>query len=202
MLYQTGKIYTKEQLLGRFIIKSNYKIVLWTTQCHGISEEENVKNFNAVFKSLQNFKNVTLIIKQHPGEGKKYTKLIESHLKQHKVNAIMTPKKSDTYAQINLCDLLITRHSTTAMEAVALNKPVIILNLSEDQDIIEYVKEGVALGVYRDLDLSSTIQKLLDGKDELSENREKYIENFLYKIDGKAAKRVVDVIIEIIYQKA
>lgn len=201
MLYRTGEIYTKKQFLRKYTINPSHKIALWTTQCHGISEEENEKNFNAVFKSFQNLKSVTLIIKQHPREGIKHTKIIESYLKHHKINVKITPKKSDTYLQIYFCNLLVTRHSTTAMEAVALNKPVLILNLSEDNDIVDYVKEGVALGVYRSTDLRPAIKKLLEGADELTKNREKYIEKFLFKVDGKVAERISNIASEIMNKK-
>jgi len=191
-------IYSKEKFFKKYKINPNHKIVLWTTQCHGLSYEENIKNFKVVFKTIQNLKNTTLIIKQHPAEGKKYTKMIKKELKNYKINAIITPKDSDTYEQLFVCDLMITRHSTTATEAVALNKPVIILNLSGEPDPVEYVKEGVALGVYNEKDLKPTIEKLLRDDSELAKNRKSFIEKYLYKMDGKATERVVNLILETI----
>jgi UDP-N-acetylglucosamine 2-epimerase len=96
---------------------------------------------------------------------------------------------------------MITRHSTTATEAVALNKPVIILNLSGEPDPMGYVKEGVALGVYKGKDLKPAIEKLLKDDSGLAKNRERYIEKYLYKVDGKASERVVGVICEMIEGK-
>ena len=203
VFYYVDKLYSKEKFLKRYNVNPKHKIVLWTTQCHGISEEENKKNFKAVFKTMQNLKNATLIIKQHPGEGGKYTKMIKDYLNKYnlEMNAVITPKNSDTYEQLFVCDLMITRHSTTAMEAVALNKPVIILNLSGEPDPVEYVKEGVALGVYKEEDLKPAIEKLLKDDSELAKNREKYIEKYLYKIDGKATERVVNLIEEILDER-
>ena len=114
------------------------------------------------------------------------------------MNAVVTPKSSDTYEQLFVCDLMIARHSTTAMEAVALNKPVIILNLSGEPDPVEYVKEGVASGVYKAEDLKPTIEKLLKDDSELAKNRKSYIEKYLYKIDGNASERIVKLIERII----
>jgi hypothetical protein len=194
VLADADKIYSKEKFLSDYRIDPNHKIILWTTQCHGISDEENIKNFKAVFEIMQNIENATLIIKQHPREGEIYTKTIKDYLDKYKIDAVITPKSSDTYEQLFVCDLMITRHSTTAMEAVALNKSVIILNLSGEPDPVEYVKEGVALGVYKPEDLKPTIEKLLKEDSELAKNREKYIEKYLYKIDGKATERVVNLI--------
>jgi len=198
ILYHADKIYDKEKFIKKYKINPDHKIILWTTQCHGLSEEENIKNFKAVFETMRNLKDVTLVIKQHPGEGRRYTKMIGKYLNKYKLNAVVMPKDSDTYEQIFVCDLMMTRHSTTAMEAVALNKPVIILNLSGEPDPVDYVKEGVALGVYKEEDLKPTIERLLKDDSELAKNRKRYIEKYLYKIDGKATERVVKLIGEMI----
>lgn len=198
ILADADKIYSKEKFLKRYNINPNHKIVLWTTGCPDISDEENVNNFKAVFETMQNLKNVTLIIKQHPGEGERYRKMIEEYLYNYKISAVVAPKNSDTYEQIFICDLMITKTSTTAIEAVALNKPVIILNLSGNHDIIDYIKEGVALGVYKEEDLKQAIEKLLKDDTDLAMNRKSYIEKHLYKIDGKATERVADLITQMI----
>ena len=198
VLYHMGKFYFKEKFLKKYKIPSNHKIILWTTQCHGLRNSENIKNFNTVFTTMQNLKDVSLIIKQHPGEGEGYTKMIKGYLNKYKINAVMTPKESDTYEQIFVSDLMIARHSTTAMEAVALNKPVIILNLSGEPDPVDYVEEGVAVGVYKEEDLKPAIEKLLKDDSDLARNRKHYIGKYLYKIDGKATERVVDLITKVI----
>ena len=202
-LYHADSIYSKNAFFKKYKINPEHKVILWTTQCHGISGEENVKNFKAVFRTIQNLKDVTLVIKQHPNEGKRYTKIIKDYLNKYnlEMNTVITPKSSDTYGQLFVCDLMITRHSTTAMEAIALNKPVIILNLSGEPDHVEYVKEGVALGVYREEDLKQAIEKLLKDDSELAKKREKYIEKYLYKIDGKATERVVGLITQMIEER-
>lgn len=81
------------------------------------------------------------------------------------------------------------------MEAVALNKPVIILNLSDQDDSVEYVVEGVATGVYDAGLLKESIERLLRDDSELAANREKYIQKYLYKVDGKATQRVLEIIL-------
>ena len=60
------------------------------------------------------------------------------------------------------------------------------------------MKEGVALGVYKETDLVAAIAQLLKNPSELAKHREEYIEKYLYKIDGKATERVIDLINEMI----
>ncbi len=59
---------------------------------------------------------------------------------------------------------------------------------------MEYVKEGVALGVYEGKDLKPATEKLLKDDADLAKNREKYVQKYLSKIDGKATERVVGLI--------
>lgn len=199
ILYYANEIYSREEFLKKYKINPENKIILWTTQSHGLSYKENIKNLKAIFNTMQELKNVTLVIKQHPGEREEHTKLIKKYLNKYKnVDAVLVPKDADTYELLFFCDLLIVRHSTTAMEAVALNKPVIVLNLSGEPDGVDYVEEGVALGVYKEEDLKSAIEKLLNDDSELAKNRRQYIEKHLYKIDGKATERVVNLITQMI----
>ncbi|HJH25846.1 MAG TPA: hypothetical protein C5S37_03520, partial [Methanophagales archaeon] len=93
MLYHADEFYTKEKFLKKYKINPNHRIILWTTQCHGISNEENIKNFKAVFETMQNIKDATLVIKQHPGEGREYTKMIEKYLNSYNIDAVLTPKE-------------------------------------------------------------------------------------------------------------
>jgi glycosyltransferase involved in cell wall biosynthesis len=192
------KIYSKEKFLKRYSINPNHKIILWATAFHGQDDEGNIKDFKAVFKMIQSIKNTTLVIKPHPRDEKRHIKTIKHYLSDYKISAVVSPGSSDTYEQLFFCDLMITRVSTTAMEAVALNKPVIVLDLNYKSDIIGYVEEGVALGVYKADDLKPTIEKLLRDDSELAKNRERYIEKYLYKIDGKATERVINLIEEMI----
>ena len=194
LLYYADRIYDKKQIFKQLNLDVNKELIVWTTQTHGLSLEENKKNIDAIYSTVKSLKNVQLVIKLHPGEDQRAA----LYKKDKSVNTIIKGKGMDTYALLYAGDLMVTRHSTTAMEAVALNKPVIVLNLSGEPDPVEYVEEGVALGVYKEEDLKIAIKRLLKDDSELAKNRAKYIERYLYKIDGKASERVVNVIGEMI----
>ncbi len=198
ILFSPHERYSKEDFVERYGITPGNKIVLWATQTHGLSYEENVKNLKAICKAMKGLKGITLVIKQHPAESEAHTDLIKKFVDRCGIDAVLTPKNSDTYEQLFVCDLMITRHSTTAVEALALKKPVIILNLSGEPDPVDYVREGVAAGVYDENDLKMTIERLLENDRELMKNRDSYLDRHLFKIDGKATDRVVDLIIQMI----
>jgi hypothetical protein len=194
LFYYANELYSKEIFCKKYDIPLENKIVLWTTQCHGLTNGENSKNFEVVFKAMIDIKNVTLVIKQHPAEGNEYTKLINEIKTKYDLTLVVVPKNSDTSEQISVCDVLITKSSTTAKEAVSLDKPVLILNLGDRPDRVDYVEQGVAAGVYKPEDFKPTLEKLLKDDTSLAKNRDKYIEKYLYKIDGKSTERVVGVL--------
>jgi len=198
VLFNPHEHYSKEDFMRRYGITPGNKIVLWATQTHGLSQEENVKNLKAICEAMKGLKGIILAVKQHPAESEAHTDLIKKYMEHCGIDAILTPKNSDTYEQLFVCDLMITRHSTTAVEALALKKPVIILNLSGEPDPVDYVREGVAAGVYYERDLKETIERLLEDDQELMKNRDSYLDRHLFKIDGKATDRVVDLIIQMI----
>lgn len=200
-LFAVEHKYSRNQVINKYKIDPNSKIILWTTQCHGLSMKENIINFETVFNCIDNIKeDVTLIIKQHPGETNKYTKMIYRILKKYNINVIITAKDADTYELIYACDVLMTKSSTTVLEAILLDKPVIVLNLSGEQDVINFVQEGVAKGVYNQTSLEPTILSLLSS-DDLEAYRQKFIYKYLFKNDGMATSRVIQAIISIINKR-
>ncbi len=199
VLFNLKNLYSKEAFKKKYGITPDKKIVLWTTQTQGLKWEENRRNCQAVFTAMKNLGNAVLVIKQHPGEKKRHTKFIKKEARKYRCeNVVFVPANSDTYEAIFSCDLMITRHSTTGLEAVAMGKPVILLNLSGEADGVDYVEEGVAKGVYSGEDLKPAIEKLLKDDSELAANRERYIEQELYRIDGKATERVAALIEKIL----
>lgn len=196
VLSNINKIYSRTDFLKRFGINDTNRVLLWTTQSHGLSNDESINNLIAIFSALKHLKQVSLIIKQHPEESDFHTQMIRDHAKKYNVEIKLMDKNSDIYEQLCACDLLITRHSTTAIEAIALDKPVIILNLSGQPDPVDYVSCGVAAGVYEGYNLENAIKKLLQDDSELTKNRKEYVKRRLYKIDGQATRRVVDLIIQ------
>ncbi len=184
----------RSKFIEEWCLDPSKKIVLWTTQCHGISDSENELYFHAVFDSIASLENVQLVIKQHPGEPKRYDAMIREHLKRYSIDAHIVAKDADTLGLLTMSDLVLLLNSTTGLEAVALQKPLIVMNLGGQPDIVDYVQEGVACGVYKTEDLKSTIEQLLRDDACLAQNRERFIQKYLYRVDGKATERVVALI--------
>jgi predicted glycosyltransferase len=196
VLKSAPNIYSRQNFLKRFDINPEKKIVLWLTQSHALNEEENARNISTIFGTIKEVPDTFLVIKQHPAEPPRYTQMIEKMMREYEVNGILMPKDIDTYELLYISDIIIIKNSTTAMEAIVLGKPVISLNLSGQPDPVEYVREGVALGITDSRLLKDGIGQLLKDDHELAANRQKYIEEYLYKVDGQATHRVINIILD------
>jgi UDP-N-acetylglucosamine 2-epimerase len=191
ILADPAKLFDREKMLKDLGLDPNKKMVLWTTQSHGLTAKENKRTFAAVYNTLKELSDsAQLIVKLHPAEKDDQHKAAAKEIGFHPV----ITKNANIYELLYACDLLITKHSSTAIEAAALNKPVIILNLGEEPDIVDYAKNGIAAGVYAEKDLQPTIKKLLEDDSNLASSRKKYLEKHLYRIDGKAGERVIELI--------
>ncbi|MBN2014538.1 MAG: CDP-glycerol glycerophosphotransferase family protein [Candidatus Altiarchaeota archaeon] len=192
ILAHASSTFSRETTIKKIGLNPDKKLMLWTTQSHGLTIEENRRSFFEVYRTINELsERVQLVIKLHPGETD--YRMHKSIADEVGISPVIT-KDIDIYEIIHACDLMITKASTTGLEAIALNKPVIILNFGGEPDIFDYVKEGVAAGVYRENELKATIERLLEDDSKLAKNRGAYIEKHLYRIDGKATERVVDLI--------
>lgn len=175
-----------------FIKENNLKLplLIWASQnVHPSSETE--KDIRCISHLLDTLPEIYLFIKPHPGE--RDLSIYDPLARRENVTI---SKNINLYKLLNVCSMMITKNSTTAMEAAAIDKPVIVLNLSGEPDVCDYVTEGIALGVYRERDLPPAVEKLLRYDPEMRKKRANYVEKHLYKVDGESSERVVRFIEE------
>ena len=160
-------------------------------------DDENRKNIATVYSAMKEIPEVELVVKLHPNE--------DQNAPLYKQNPILRPRiiggQADTFLLLHASDIAMTKSSTTGLEAIAFEKPLIILNLSGKPDIVDFVSEGVAVGVYSPDEFRDVVLNILSGKVDLSKNRERYIQQKLYKIDAKASHRVVNIIKDLLKSK-
>jgi glycosyltransferase involved in cell wall biosynthesis len=180
-LYEISSSKTSDKFFEN--LKLGHPLIVWTSQPDR-SDIESTKIIRSI-SNLLDCMHVNLFIKPHPLER---DLSVYNPLTQRE--NVRLSKEVDIYKLLNACDLLINTSSTTAMEAAALNKPIIVLNLSGMPDVSDYVTEGIALGVYDEKDLPAAVKMLLENNDMQRLQREEYVKNHLYKIDGKSSERV------------
>lgn len=152
---------------------------------------------------INKVKNVAkIVIKLHPLE--KYKSQYESVAKSlglRNVEITETAGKGPLYSLLSDSDLLVSFGSTADIEGLMLDKNVIVIDglirgaPAEIQKKDKYRK--AVLNLDKNSHLARAITKVLYNKDlqkKLKRERENYLRDSFYRIDGKAHERVADLI--------
>lgn len=186
--------YSKENFCIENGIDCNKKLILVTTQPFGFELHKSIndKFITAILGLEKCLDEMLVIIKPHPRETSDYYRgLIDDNSNFHILN-----EKFDTYEAINACDLLITFSSTTAIEAMIMKKPIIILNLT-NEEITPYTEYGAAILVKDEKYLFPTIKLAMydnETREKLFTGQKNFLNYFLYLQDGFATNRFINLI--------
>ncbi|MFC2036465.1 CDP-glycerol glycerophosphotransferase family protein [Chloroflexota bacterium] len=107
----------------------------------------------------------------------------------------------DLYDLLDASAVVVTVYSTVGMEAVALGKPLLIINLTGQPDAIPYVQEGVAAGAYQPDQVGPALQLLLNTGQPSpgwAQCRQDFIRRHLTSDDGCSAERIARLILNMI----
>ena len=162
------------------------------------TEQQREQLVQAAVSAVKEFPDKQLVIKLHPDESiEKYRKIL-TNIGEDK--AIIC-RDVNLYELLNAGELLMTGDSTVGLEAMLLDKPVIVVNFTGRPCVMGYAESGAAIGVYKEEGLAPAIGKALYDplvRKELKQNREGFINKHVYKPDGQASKRVAKLIIQLI----
>lgn len=189
------RIFSRERVFDEFGLDRKKKLILWTTQ--DVAGQEEI-----IFNAVKGINNAQLLVKLHPRE----LAGVDPYLKKAKEIGIdvKVVQEANTFELINACDVMITMHSTTGLEAIMMNKPVVVLNISGKPDMVPYVQEGAAIGVYKAEKLELAIRNALFDKKTISgllKNTKAYSYRHSYKMDGRATERVMEVAEELMKRR-
>lgn len=188
------------QLRENLGIRSEERVILLLTSAqveHGMwTSEMRSKFINNIINSLSSLlhSSFRLLIKIHPIENiGEYKKIL-----MPETNQVILCKDLNLVDGISISDVVIAGYSTTVLQACALHKPVIILNIFKDPEYIPYVQLGLAIGVYKIEKLKETIEKIvydLPTRDKLLKSIDSFMTENRQMLDGKAAFRIAELIL-------
>jgi len=190
---------SKQLLCKRLNLDANKEIILFATQ--------QINKFSSfwtddlfwiltdkLLETMQQFPDKQLIIKVDP-----YEDLVpyKERLFARSYNNAVAVKDIDIYTLIYFSELVMTQDSTVGLEAMLFGKPLVTVNFTKREDRVPYFGKGAALGVYKEADLPSAIEKTLADKEtilKLKIGRSAFLEEYAYKIDGKANERILNLL--------
>lgn len=170
---------------------SNKKIILFTS---AVARQINLPIFSSLLESLHDLDEFQIIVKRHPGDE---ITSDEYYSYGKGTNIEVKILDFDLYDLFYISDVVISFNSSTALEALVFNKPVISLNLTGAKEDFPYVGSGACYGINKKEDLNKAIKNIISNGDlrkSLKSASEKLIQDLFYKIDGKSTERVIEVI--------
>jgi len=189
---------SKEDLRRELGLPENKPLVTFATQ--GFSDQIRRKLIFEVLKSMKKLDEVLLVIKPHPREKPKlYRNLLKEFNADISSDKIVLMPGVNTSKLVKASDLLLTVHSTVALESNVIGTPVVTLNFTAEKDLF-YSQEGGAVGVENPETLTDTIYKALfdeEFREEMKINRDEFLRKFIACKDGCAAERAADLVLEV-----
>ena len=185
-------------------INGNKEIILFATQPlfkdRVCTYEEQRMLTELIVRAVSNFDEYVLVIKLHPRESLEEYAYLEKHPLKNRFR-VVEDKDVDLYDLIQASRIVITQWSTVGLDAMLFGKDVTTVNMLGPKDPLGYAESGAAIGVYKEDDLVHAIENALYNEEvrkKLAKARKKFIYEHAYKQDGKASKRVVDLVMQMI----
>jgi len=160
---------------------------------------ENI-NFTATRQAIQATVNAArrigdtkVIVKVHPREDLRPYELLAEEVGS---NGLQVVKDVDLRSLIESSDLVIVNVSLVGLEAMVLGKPVVVVNFTRRPEVIPYAAEGAALLAKTPKDVECSIRTALfdsRARRSMHEKAEKFISQYASGADGKANRRIVEL---------
>lgn len=163
-------------------LQESQKVIMWVSP----GNKDQTKILNKLLEIEKKNNDVTLIIKLHPNETGHYQRGVVA-----KANSRALVISSYLHELISISDLVITEFSAVGMEAILLDRPLLIANIENVPNHVHYAESGAAIEVNSIDDLEKEVHSILNNI-EVQSNLEHFRESF--KNDGFAATRVYEVI--------
>ncbi|MBN2187357.1 MAG: CDP-glycerol glycerophosphotransferase family protein [Dehalococcoidia bacterium] len=175
--------------------KRNTANILFATQ--PIDVRLNLDIIESIGTFIENHSELRLAVKPHPAERARTYYQTANKYK----HVILHDSREDTARLIARSDALITVSSTVGIEAALQDKPIICINIANEEAKSVYVSSGVAIEVKHLDELVPAIKDALYDEEvraRLAEARKKFVYQHTYLQDGQASKRVADLIIQMV----
>jgi hypothetical protein len=149
--------------------------------------------FADLVRAIGALPDVVCLVKPHPAESAAPYEAVLRTLSVDRVRLV--PSGADLMELMHAADALVTVESSSAVEALILAKPVVILNLPTH--LGELVNKGVALGVAAGDDPLPVLRAALEDAatlERLSAARARYLDDLTMGADGGATQRILKVV--------
>ncbi len=191
-------------------LENKRKIILLATKSltgsNILNKDIYVRYISKFLKEINKLNNIEIIMKLHPREKNLhvYQSIIDSS-GYNNVKLIgsrgVDQLKSRLYDLIHKSDIVMSFGSTVSVEAMIIGRPSLVIDLMPGSYIDPVLNDKKKmLHITQKEDVSKIVRKILYDekfKKEVIDNEKKLIQEYLYKVDGRAGGRVLEIIKEL-----
>jgi CDP-glycerol glycerophosphotransferase (TagB/SpsB family) len=196
-LAHAAQRWDRTALRARLGISPSERLVVVASRFRGIRETH--QSIGSAFMQLtlavESLSNVVCLVKPHPAEdARPYEESVRS---ARATRVRVLPPSSELNELLWCSDLLVTVESQSAIEALVLDRPVLILNMPTNLRAL--VDEGVALGVRVGEEPRAALRDALfdpETRESLRSARARYLADLALGMDGRATHRILDLVRE------
>jgi hypothetical protein len=185
----------KEEILldNNFDINSKIIVLCTTPLMAGLLKKEYSIYINKIYTELiVNRPNIFFIIKPHPRNN---TQELKDYFLSLDVNNVIIYDKG-LHSLFAFTDIHISSFSITSLEAVASDIPIISINPNNEIPLQDFLNNELDEKVINLNELIEKVDKLLLDSSKFIKLKHKFVFKKLYKLDGEATQRAVDIITE------
>lgn len=196
-LLAAARSWDRTALRRRFGLEEGDRLVVVASRYRGIRETHQSigSAFPAFVRAVESMDGVHCLVKPHPAERPDAYQARLREAGAAKVR-VVSPG-TDLMELLHAADALVTVESLSAVEALVLGRPVLILNMPTN--LREIVEAGAALGVAVGEDPLPALRALLFDaatRERLDAARERYLSHVARGVDGGATGRILALIRE------
>jgi hypothetical protein len=191
---RANEILNREEIFRKLQLDPDKKLVTWMTQPSATDE----RNISAVYNAMKSLKDAQLVVKLHPSQEVKGSVYLKD---RSYIPLVISGEGAITLELLYASDIIIAWQSTVAIEALILDKPLIVINFIGKPVPPQYVDTGAAVYIDKEDKLKPAIESILydrEAQQRLSAARHRFLSDNGYRLDGQASKRVADLVVSMI----
>ena len=164
-----------------------------------VTFHEELKIVRLLSETMRPLKRDVLCIKFHPQD--KLGAGILRYLGADIPSNVKTVEHYPIEKILKVTDTLITCFSTTALEALLMDIPVVVINLFSRPFNMDFTKEGVAAGVYNENDLMTVMSDTKKHGAYSDEEKERFLSHQFFRKNTEATERLARLIDNVVLEK-
>ena len=196
MMARSSKIYKTLRLnkeKGIVVIATNWYQPV--SSCY--TPEQDVAFIVKTLTAMKKFHDMQIVVKLHPAYSREYREIVKDAMRELGIQE-MTVTSRFLWELLYFCDLLITQTSGVALDAMLLDKPVVIME-TRGMESSYSRSEGLVHADGTVEEIASAIENTLYNEElriKLAKERKETVYAYTYKQDDGASERVACLIVK------